>query len=163
MLHFRLLCLLCVMVTGRCAAQDLSPESLGQVERLFSEVSKTDDPGCAIGIMRHGEVVLAEGFGAASVAFRRPNNPSTAFEIASGSKTFTCVCVAMLMDQKRLSPDDDIRKIIPELNLNQPVLIRHLLRCESGVWAQFHIMPLAGWDNVPVHSPYSKEDVFTVL
>lgn len=134
-----------------------------QVDALFAQISPTDDPGCAVGIARGDSVIYRRGFGAANVAFEAPNTTSTAFEIASGSKTFTSACIALLMDQGKLNPQDDVRSILPELKLNQPVRIRHLLRCESGVWAQFHIMPLAGWDNVPVQSPYSKEDYFTVL
>ncbi|MEZ6101778.1 MAG: serine hydrolase [Pirellulaceae bacterium] len=133
-----------------------------QVEQLFADID-AKDPGCAVGIRLNGRTIVNRGFGLASVAYDWPNRSDTVFEIASGSKTFTSVCIALLLDQGKLSPDDDIRKLVPELSLESTVTIRHLLRCESGVWAQFHIMPLAGYDNVPVHSPYSKDDVLTVL
>ena len=44
-----------------------------------------------------------------------------------------------------------------------PVRVRHMVQCRSGLWEPFHIMPLAGWGNPPVHSPYSEADVLTVL
>ncbi len=144
-------------------ADDSPTEKLQRVDELFADTVGTDQPGCAVGIMREGRVIYSKGFGAASVAFGAPNSSSTAFEIASASKTFTAACIALLMDQGSISPDDEVKKFIPELQLNKPVSIRNMLRCESGIWAQFHIMPLAGWDNVPVHSPYSKEDLLTVL
>ena len=144
-----------------CIADEPS-DRVSRIERLFADIA-AGDPGCSIGVVRDGELILKRGFGLASVAFDAPNDTATAFEIASGSKSFTAACIALLMDQGKLSPDDDIRELLPELNFNTRVRIRDMLRCESGIWAQFHIMPLAGWDNVPHHSPYSKEDQFTVL
>ena len=60
------------------------------------------------------------------------------------------------MDQGKLAADDDVRRIIPELQLEKRVTIRNLLRCESGVRAQFHIMPLAGWDNARLRGNSSR-------
>ncbi len=133
------------------------------IDALFGEVTGLDEPGCCIGVMRGDQIIYRRGYGAANVAYAAPIDSQTVFEIASGSKTFTAACIALLMDESRLSLDADVRSIITELQLNRPVRIRDLLRCESGVWAQFHIMPLAGWDNVPTQSPYSKEDFLTVL
>jgi CubicO group peptidase (beta-lactamase class C family) len=154
--------ILSIAVSPACDAQDSDQETARRIESLFADISE-NDPGCAVGIVREGETILKRGFGLASVAFDAPNESSTVFEIASGSKTVTSACIALLMDQGKIHPDDDVRDHIPELNLNKAVRIRHLLRCESGVWAQFHIMPLAGWSNVPVHSPYTKNDFLTVL
>ena len=151
---------------GVCAAsrgEDAADEIRQRVDGLFADVSATADPGCAVGIMRDGRTIYSRGFGSANVAYAAPNRPTTAFEIASGSKSFTSACVALLMDQGKVKPEDDVRQFVPELQLNKAVRIRDMLRCESGIWAQFHIMPLAGWDNVPFHAPFSKEDVLTVL
>ncbi|MCA9266643.1 MAG: serine hydrolase, partial [Planctomycetales bacterium] len=132
------------------------------IDRLFANITEID-PGCALGVVRNGQVVLKRGYGRVNAAYDRPIDSSTIFEIASGSKTFTSACIAILADLGKLDLDDDIHKYLPELQLNQAVKLRHVLRCETGIWAQFHIMPLAGYDNVPVHAPYSKDDVFTIL
>ena len=34
------------------------------------------------------------------------------------------------------------------------------MRCRTGVWAQWHIVQLAGWSSEPIESPYTKEDLF---
>lgn len=145
------------------SAQTLNESAAARIDQLFEDLNSLADPGCSVGVRVKNKVVYARGFGAANVSYGAPNTPRTAFEIASGSKSFTSACVALLMDQGKFGLDDDVRQLLPELRLEKPVLVRHLLRCESGVWAQFHIMPIAGWDNVPFHSPYSKEDMFTVL
>ncbi|HUQ70697.1 MAG TPA: serine hydrolase [Planctomycetaceae bacterium] len=137
---------------------------LAQVDQLFAACNRTDVPGCAVGIIQNGKLIYSQGFGSANLAYGAPNTPTTLFEIASASKGFTSACIALLMDEGKLRPDDDVRQIIPELrNLEHPIRIRHMLRCETGLWEQFHIMPLVGYDNVPIHTAYSKADLFTVL
>jgi len=148
----------------RAVAAAASEELLAKVDALFASCDRPDVPGCAVGIVHHGQLIYSNGFGAAHLDYTAPNTPTTLFEIASASKGFTSACIALLMDEGKLSPDDDVRQIIPELQkLDHPVRIRHMLRCESGLWDQFHIMPIAGWENVPIHVGYSKADLFTVL
>lgn len=139
------------------------PLRLQQVDELFAECSRSDVPGCAVGIIQDGELIYSKGFGAAHLGYAAPNTPTTLFELASASKCFTSACIALLMDEGIVGPDDDVRRWIPELQLEQAVRVRDMLRCESGIWNQFHILPLAGWDNVPLHAASSKEDVLTVL
>src|SRR5262249_27497532 len=56
------------------------------------------------------------------------------------------------------------RHLIPEMHkFEPPIRIQDLIRCRTGLWDQFHIMPLAGWDNLPIESPYSEADLLTVL
>lgn len=139
-------------------------ELAARVDELFSKWNDPDVPGCAVGIVRQGKLIYSKGFGSANLDYDVPNSPQTIFEIASASKSFTCACLALLMDQGKIRPEDDLRKFVPEMHpFDPPVRIEHMVRCRSGLWNQFHIMPLAGWDNEPVGSPYSAADLFTVL
>jgi CubicO group peptidase (beta-lactamase class C family) len=135
-----------------------------EVDALFERWNRLDSPGCAVGIIRDGELIFAKGFGTAHLEYGVPITTHTVFELASFSKSFTSACVALLIDQGKISPDDDIRKFLPEMHaFDPPIRVRHLLRCETGLFEHFHILPLAGWDNLPVHSPCTKDDVFTIL
>ncbi len=145
-------------------ADDNLAKRLAQVDALFADCNKPEVPGCAVGIISRGELIYQKGFGSANLIYEVPNTPQTLFELASASKAFTSACLAILMDQGKVSPDDDVRKFIPELQPHTPpVRIRDMLRCESGIWAQFHIMPLAGWNNVPLQASYSKADLLDLL
>ena len=148
------------------AAESLSAEaSFAQVDALFTEFAETpDQPGGAVGIVRDGELVYSRALGMAHLEHGVPNTTSTRFEIMSASKAFTSACIALLMDQGKIYPEDDIRKFLPELHaFDPPVRIRHMLRCESGLWASVHIMPLAGWENLPRSGTYLKQDLLAVL
>ena len=140
------------------------PDRAAEVDRLFAKWDQLDTPGGAVAIVRGGELNYAKGFGTADLETGVPNTSQTVFEIGSASKSFTCACIALLMDQGKLQPDDDLADFVPELRkFDPPVRIRHMVQCRTGLWEPFHIMPLAGWDNLPVHSPYSEADLLTVL
>lgn len=142
--------------TGRDRAAD--------VDRLFAKWDRPDSPGCAVGIVRGGELIYAKGFGSADLESGVANTPQTVFEIASASKSFTCACLALLMDEGKVSPDDELSRFVPQMHkFDPPVRVRHLVQCRSGLWDPVHIMPLAGWPNLPVASPYSQADLLTVL
>src|SRR5262249_42629804 len=135
-----------------------------QVDQLFAKCDMPGSPGCAVGVVRDGKLIYSKGFGSADLDYEVPNIPHTIFEIASASKSFTCACLALLMDQGKIAPKDDLRKFVPEMHpFDPPVRIEHMIRCRTGLWDQFHIMPLAGWDNLPIESPYSETDLLTVL
>jgi CubicO group peptidase (beta-lactamase class C family) len=156
-----ILCLPALAARDQC--DDDLDGRLARVDHLFVECDRPDAPGCAVGIIDQGRLIYAKGFGAAHLDYEAPNSPTTLFELASASKAFTSACVALLMDEAIVHPDDDVRRWVPELQLQRPVRIRDMLRCESGIWNQFHILPLAGWDNVPFHAVSSKEDLLTLL
>ncbi|MCA9173401.1 MAG: beta-lactamase family protein [Planctomycetales bacterium] len=145
------------------AQEALTAEEARQIEGLFSRV-KADEPGCAVGVVRNGRLIHAANYGLASLEQQTPLSSKSLFEVGSFSKTFTAVCVAMLVDEGRVALDDDVRKYVPQLHsFNPPIRIKHLLQCRTGLYAQYHIMPLAGYDNLPVPIPFSREDALAVL
>ena len=160
--HFATSCL-----QAATPAEESEPKAARLIERidkLFADYSNATRPGGAVGVVKEGRLIYRRGFGAAHTGYEYPNTPQTLFDIASASKSFTTACVAILMDQGKLKPDDDIREIVTEMKqLPESVRIRDLLRCESGIWAQVHIMPLTGRKNVPVQHPYGREDILAIL
>lgn len=158
------LCLWNLSEQRPAVADETLAKRLSQVDELFTDCNRPDMPGCAVGIIWQGELVYQKGFGSANLMYDIPNTPGTLFEMASASKAFTSACIAILMDQGKVRADDEVRRFIPELKPHDPpVKIRDMLRCESGIWEQFHIMPLAGWGNVPNQAPYGKTDLLNVL
>src|SRR5262249_14443276 len=138
-------------------AQSADQVLAAQVDQLFAKCNSFASPGCAVGIIRNGKLIYSKGFGSANLDHEAPNTPQTIFEIASASKSFTCAFLALLMDQGKINPKDDLRKFVPEMHpFDSPVRIEHMIHCHTGLWDNFHVMPLAGWDNLPSQSPYSE-------
>ena len=147
------------MAVGADGAND--PLRVENIDRLFAAWNKPDSPGCAVGVLRDGKLVFARGYGMANLDDGVAITPKTVFELGSATKTFTCVCIALLLDQGRIAVDDDVRKYVPELPVNDPpIRIRHLIRCECGLFEYFHLMQLAGWN---IDDAYTEADALAVV
>ena len=115
----------------------LSPsdeEVAKKVDEFLSQWDKKDMPGGAVGVVRDGKLVYKRAFGMANLDYDVPNTTSTRFNLASVSKPFTAMSIALLAQQGKLSLDDDIRKYVPELpKYDDTVTIRHLIHHTSGI------------------------------
>jgi serine beta-lactamase-like protein LACTB, mitochondrial len=91
-------------------------------------------PGLSVAVGVSGEVVWAEGFGWADLENRVPVAPDRRFRIGTASTVLTSAAIGLLLDQGRLTLDDDIRTHVPEFPQKQwPVTIRQLMGHLGGV------------------------------
>jgi len=105
-----------------------------RIDKLALQTVKPDGPGCAILVVDDGKVVFKRAYGIADMETGLPITTATAFNIASVTKQFTAACIALLVEQRQISLDDDIRKYLPEMPAYEaPVRIRHLIHHISGV------------------------------
>jgi CubicO group peptidase (beta-lactamase class C family) len=117
-----------------------------RVDALFTTAIRPDGPGCAVGVYRRGEVVIAKGYGLANVETGQPIDSRTTFNIGSVSKPFTALAVLILERDGTLSLDDDIRRWIPELpDYGTPIRVRDLLQHTSGLRDYGALNILASW------------------
>jgi D-alanyl-D-alanine carboxypeptidase len=97
-------------------------------------IAKKLVPGLAIGVMRGGQIVYAKGFGAADLENGVRVTAESVFPVASVTKTFTAGAILQLVEQGKVSLDDDIGKYLPALPLRgKGVTIRRLLDHTAGV------------------------------
>ncbi len=117
-----------------------------RIDAIFAPWAAPDAPGCAVSVMEGGEIVFAKGYGAANLEYDVPITPASVFHVASVSKQFTALAVALLADEERLSWDDDIRRHVPELpDYGVPITLRHLAQHTSGIRDQWSLLQMAGW------------------
>lgn len=106
--------------------------SFGQIseQRLDTLIQRTlktfDVPGISVGIIKDDQIVYAKGFGKASLATQQAMNKNTLVGIASNSKAFTAVALAILADEGKLSWDDKVTKHIPEFQMYDPYVTREI-------------------------------------
>ncbi len=84
---------------------------LAQVDQIFAEWDRADSPGCALGVLQGGELVYARGYGSANLDLDVPLSPDSVLHVASVSKQFTAISIALLASEGKLSLEDDIRTI----------------------------------------------------
>ena len=92
--------------------------------------------GIAVAMARAGKIVEARGFGLADVDRKIPVTPQTVFHAASVSKNILAGVVLHLVEEGKLSLDDDITKYVAEAPTHgQHVTLRHLLTHTSGLFS----------------------------
>lgn len=134
------------MTTGEATRAAGLGELSGAVDALFAEWDRDDSPGCAVGIIHNGEVVHARGYGMASLELGVPIGTDSVFHVASVSKQFCAITVALLAEEGKLSLDDEVRQYVPELpDLGYPFTLRQAIHHLTGLRDQYGLFRLAGW------------------
>ena len=138
--------LMLIQTAGLHAQKDADPIDPERLEGMISELVGEGAPGLAVGIVRDGEVVFEHYAGLADLEHAVSIGPATRFNIASNAKQFTALATLDLIEQGRLSLDDDMRKFIPELypDASTPIRIRHLLTHTSGLRDVYDLWALTG-------------------
>ncbi len=88
---------------------------------IESEIAEYNVPGLAVAIIHKGEVVHMKGYGQRSIADNLPVTPETLFGIASCTKAFTAMSIAMLVEEGNLDWDTPIRHYLPWFKLYDPI------------------------------------------
>ena len=101
---------------------------------IRTEMGKRKIPGVALAIVKDGRVINRQVYGKASIELNVPVKPTTVFLLASVTKVFTSAAILSLVEEGRLSLDDSITKLLPDLpRLWAPVTVRHCLSHTSGL------------------------------
>src|SRR5262245_50988280 len=69
--------------------------------------------GMSIAVVRGSDMVVAKGYGLADLENRVPATEHSVYRIGSITKQFTAAAVLQLVEKRRLSLDDDIRRFLP--------------------------------------------------
>jgi CubicO group peptidase (beta-lactamase class C family) len=108
------------------AREPLSADPKKLVDQLLAPWDRRDGPGAAVAVWRGGKTLFAKGYGMANLAYDIPFTVTTPTNIGSTSKQFTAFAVMLLVDEGKLSLDDDVRKYIPELpDFGKTVTVRN--------------------------------------
>jgi len=94
--------------------------------------------GMAIAVVKDGKVVHARGYGITSVLTKEKADENTLFAIASNTKAFTTMALAMLVDEGKIKWQDKVIDYIPEFKMYDPYVtanfnIQDLLTHRSGM------------------------------
>ena len=112
-------------------------------------------PGVAVAVVQDDRVVFAKGFGVRELGKPDPVTADTMFQIASTTKAFTTAAMAILVDEKKMSWDDPVRKHIDYFHLSDPcadslVTLRDIVSHRTGLSRNDEL-----WD----YGPWSREEI----
>ena len=86
---------------------------VSQVDSLFSSQNNQTSPGCAVAIMKDGQVAYERGYGMADLDHSVKISPATVFYVGSMSKQFTAAAILMLVQDGKISLGDPIGSMYP--------------------------------------------------
>lgn len=115
------------------------PLKSSQIDSLVAKtMSQMPLAGIAVAVVKDGKVIHSKGYGVTSVKTNEKVNEHTLFAIASNSKAFTTMALAILVDEGKLSWNDPVVKHIPEFKMYDPYVtanftIQDLLTHRSGL------------------------------
>lgn len=124
-----------------------APDAQGAaIDRLMRQAVRSDGPGAALVVVKDGATVFQGAYGLASVEHNVAISADTVFHIASCSKQFVAMAIALLIADQRLRLDDDVRTFVPELpEYGAKIEVQNLLHHTSGIRDQWGVMAVAGW------------------
>jgi len=114
-------------------------------DQLLAPYDRVDGPGAVVSVWQNGKALFSKAYGMANLTYKVPFTVETPTNIGSTSKQFTAFAVMLLVEQGKVSLDDDVRKHIPELpDLGKTVTVRHILSHTSGYREFLNTIALTG-------------------
>jgi CubicO group peptidase (beta-lactamase class C family) len=134
------------------AGKDEKPKPAQSIDELRQQLEKilkdTHTPGVSVAIVHKDGPEWVTGLGTADVASGRATTPDTLFRIGSTSKAFVSLSILLLVNQGKLTLDDPVRKLAPDVwfenqwEATDPVRVVHLLEHTTG-WDDIHLREYA--------------------
>lgn len=103
-------------------------------EKRFARYNDTLCPGLAVMVVEDGVTRFKNGYGLRNLETKEKIDCDTNFRMASVSKQFTAMCIAILEERKQLSSDDYICRYFSDLpKYMNEIKISHLVHHLSGL------------------------------
>jgi CubicO group peptidase (beta-lactamase class C family) len=140
------------VAADKTANKDETPapaQSIAELQQQLEKVLKdTHTPGASVAIVRRDGPEWVAGLGTADVASARATTADTLFRIGSTSKAFVSLSILMLADQGKLSLEDSVHQLAPEVwfenrwEATDPIRVVNLLEHTTG-WDDMHLREYA--------------------
>lgn len=125
----------------------LSPIQKQQLEKIAAQDVPENAPGIATAIVQNGRIIFEQYAGLADLSDSSLIKSTTRFNIASNGKQFTALAILSLIDEKKLTLSDDIRKWFPKLlpEVKEAITVQHLLNHTSGIRDCYDLWSIQGY------------------
>ena len=138
-----------LLLAGAPVAAAQAPARATLLQRLDSiagaPVKAGSVAGMAVAVVRGRDTLLYKGYGFADLENQVPVTPGTVFRIGSVTKQFTSAAVMQLVEQHKVSLDDELSTYVPKYpTRGQRILVRHLMNHTSGIPSYTDIGPAFG-------------------
>jgi CubicO group peptidase (beta-lactamase class C family) len=134
-------------------------EKANRIDSLFTALNQNNEFNGVVLFAENGQVIHKKAYGKADFIKDIPLTTESVFDLASVSKQFTAMGIALLKNQKKLDYKDPISKFIPELSFYPSISIEDLLAHTSGLPDYMDVMN-DHWDHSKIAT---NRDVIEIL
>ena len=142
-------------VLGQEEDDEIVPTSVDELLDAIEDVREEHDvPAVGLALVAASGPVWVGSLGTADLATDREADADTVYRIGSTSKMFVALAVLQLVEEGRLSLDDKVADLAPEIEFENrweetdPVRVVHLLEHTTG-WDDIHLREYAHNDPTP--------------
>lgn len=141
--------------------KEMKPQLDSYFEQQEGTLSKGDKPGYSIIITKKDSIIYKRNFGSADLDKKTPITEATIFDIASASKQFTGMAIALLEEQGKININDKIIKYLPDLSeAMSDITVYQLVHHTSGIRDWPTLFALKGWQP---EKPLSLDDIYEII
>jgi CubicO group peptidase (beta-lactamase class C family) len=116
-----------------------------RVDSIFKQFDKSNSPGCAVAVIKDGNIIYKRGYGMADLDHGIKIAPTTVFHAASLAKQFTAMSIMLLVKGGQLKLDDRVDKFITvPIAHDKHITIRQMLSNISGIRDHWVLVTMAG-------------------
>ncbi len=143
--------LVLALLAMHCTPSRPEPARIDPLQVFAKDMADLKDyfhiPGMGILVQQNGETIYEAYLGQADVDAKRAVDSATVFPIASLTKIYAAVAIHQLAAAGKLSLDDPIESYLPELEIGDSILVRHVLShtSQGAVGQQFYYSYRFGW------------------
>ncbi len=137
-------------------SEETPPQTLEELKQAIEQVMQDKNvPAVGIAMLKDSQPVWVDSLGLANIEEQVSADENSLFRIGSTSKMFVALAVLQLVEQGKLSLQNKVRDLIPEIAFENPwaetnpILVAHLLEHTTG-WDDIHLVEYANNDPTPI-------------
>ena len=113
----------------------ISAQSLeSKIDKILTNQFKSNETGVSALVAKDGKVIYRKAFGKANLELDVNMTSENVFQVGSITKQFTAVGILMLLEEGKLTLEDDITKFISDYpTKGKKITVHHLLTHTSGI------------------------------
>ncbi len=112
----------------------MQQKRLADLDQLFQKYNQIESPGVALMIIEDQKIVFRKGYGLSNLNKNTPILATSNFNLASLSKIFTALAIAVLENEKRLNVTDNLNEYFSDISEKySDIKIAHLIHHISGL------------------------------
>lgn len=141
--------------------KEVKPQLDAYFKQQEGTLGEGDKPGYSIIITKKDSIIYKRDFGSADLDKKTPITETTIFDIASTSKQFTGMAIALLEEQGKININDKIIKYLPDLSeAMSDITVNQLVHHTSGIRDWPTLFALKGWQP---EKPLSLDDIYEII